>query len=283
LFDLVETGRRQGEALIMRSIKMLGLALVAMSAFAIMASSASAKEPVFYVGLPGTALSGTLLITIAQKTTVLLENFLEGELAGEKVVISCHATNGDGTAENPAGEAAAVVKNLTVTYTSCEVTTPNISGCEVKSAGEPNGTIKIETGNTEVAGWAEKAGEKAVAVLTGKGAKEEFVVLEFTTACKFPLGITKINVKGQTAANAKPAAEMSLMGELEFPKIKIEKYFTGPSTAAVEHKLKLLEVEAVGGLAKGPAVLVTTDFILLATGLLPWLGLLSAGGMGTRG
>jgi hypothetical protein len=200
-------------------------------------------------------------------------------------VISCHATNGDGTAENPAGEAAAVVKNLAVTYTACEVTTPNISGCEVKSTGEANGTIKIEAGNTEVAGWAANAGEKAVAVLTGKGAKEEFVVLEFTSVCKFPLGVTKVNVKGQVAANALPAAEMSLMGELEFPAKAnvITKYFTGPSTAAVEHKLKTLEVEAVGGLAKGPAFLVTRDFLLLATGLLPWLGLLSAGGMGTRG
>jgi hypothetical protein len=267
----------------MRSIKMLGLALVAMSAFfAVVASSASAKEPVFYRGLPAIQLTGTLLISLTQKTTVASENFLEATLSGTKVKITCEETNGDGTAENGTETSLlAVVTGLKVTYKKCKVVEPNLTGCEVKSPGEANGTITLEAGNTERAGWAESSGEKAVAVLTGKGAKEEFVVLQFTTACKLPLNVTEVNVKGQVAANSKPAAVMSEMGELEFPLTRITQYFTG-SAPGTKVTLKTLEVEALGGLAKAPATFVTVNFILQAAGLLPWLGLLAAGGMGTR-
>lgn len=142
------------------------------------------------------------------------------------------------------------------TYTGCKVVKP--SGCTVKSEGATNvGEITLAANLPSKLAWKGSEGEAAVDILEGVGSEHAFVKLEFSSGC-LPLGITKVNVKGDIAAEVEPVAEATQVGELVFPKSPITKYWTGDVPNREEHTISpKLEVEVLGGLAKAPAEFVS--------------------------
>ena len=110
----------------MRRMRIIGVSLVAVFAIGVMASTASAAQPVFY----GVAELGKVVATPIKQAGTLGPAFLEGKTSKGK--ITCTGGTSTGEVTGPTKSA-----NNIATFTGCET-----NELKCNSAGQPTGTIQ---------------------------------------------------------------------------------------------------------------------------------------------
>jgi len=114
----------------MKRIRIMGLALVAVFAMSVAASTASAAGPVFYTK----AELGSTAPTNIKFTATIGAAFLEGQKS--KTKISCTDTSGSGASAVGETVSAKTTENNVTTFTGCET-----ASLKCESAGQAEGTI----------------------------------------------------------------------------------------------------------------------------------------------
>ena len=163
----------------MKRIRIVGLALVAVFAMSVVASTASAAGPVFYTK----AELGSVAPTHVKFTATIGAAFLEGQKSKSK--ISCEDTAGSGAGAVGETVSAKVAENNVTTFTKCKT-----GELPCTSAGSPEGTIVTKTLKAFLGDVAlgKTAGERLYSQSEGRGGK----LAEFECGA----GIVKVVVTG---------------------------------------------------------------------------------------
>ena len=145
----------------MKRIRMVGLALVAVFAMSVVASTASAAGPVFYTK----AELGSVAPTHIKFTATIGAAFLEGNKSKSK--ISCTDLAGSGAGAVGETVSAKVAENNVTTFTGCKTGELNCT-----SAGSPTGTIVTKSLKAFLGDVAlgKTAGERLYSQTEGRGA-----------------------------------------------------------------------------------------------------------------
>lgn len=164
----------------MKRIRIVGLALVAVFAMSVVASSASAAGPVFYTK----AELGSVAPSKIPFTATVGAAFLEGKTSKSK--ISCTDTAGKGSGAVGETVSAKITENNVTTFTECET-----GGIPCTSAGQASGIIvtKALKGFLGDVALGKTAGVRLYSQSEGRGAGK---LAEFECGA----GVAKVVVTG---------------------------------------------------------------------------------------
>lgn len=163
----------------MKRIRIVGLALVAVFAMSVVASTASAAGPVFYTK----AELGSVAPSKIKFTATIGAAFLEGKTSKSK--ISCTDTSGSGAGAVGETVSAKVTENNVTTFTGCET-----GGIPCTSAGQATGIIVTKSLKGFLGGIsATVAGVRLYSQTEGRGAGK---LAEFECGA----GVAKVVVTG---------------------------------------------------------------------------------------
>jgi hypothetical protein len=207
-----------------RSIKMLGLALVAALAFsAVAAGAAQANTPRWKVNgaYLGSGVKKAFTVT-SGKSTLSAPNL--------GLTIVCTSDKGSGSIIGSEAGSPGLDEG-SVTYEGCSV--EKAAECQVHSPGAPVGTIKTVALKSELVWLTELGNEAGVRLFPASGTTfVEIAVEECAAEQTEPLPVT-----GEVVGKVLPVATEVETGELVFPSPAITTYWTGDKPSRTKHTL----------------------------------------------
>jgi hypothetical protein len=208
------------------NVRALCMALAAVFAFgALAASAASASAPHFTITTAGGAVDTALEQTFTAEST--------GDVAlvqAAGITLTSNTANGDCTSTGTlVGVATAGVpstaKNTSLTCKNVKVFSGGVEQpkCTVHSPAAANGTITTNTLKQTLV-WLAETGDTKVGATFAPAEGTTFVTVEITGAECAIAG--KLNVTGNTIAEATPVTEHVTSGTLQFPTTAVKTYWT---------------------------------------------------------